>query len=265
MCLKNKTSGYSCELASFVKGLDVTGIGRIQGYPKRLSPARFVEYIDHILLGIKPPSERFLGANNLFTGLVEEKAFVHSIESTGENVRLCIKAPLIASDAKMGDSISTNGCCLTIVEIHENLVSFDAVPETMQRTNLGELSPQSPVNLERALLPTTRLGGHYVTGHIDGVGEVHRIEDAGEWRKIYVAVPVDLSRQMATKGSVAIDGVSLTLVDVEDGLFSVVLIPHTLEVTTIGDRQEGDRVNIETDLLAKYVDRQLNFLKPTES
>ena len=196
----------------------------------------------------------------MFTGLVEEKAFVHSCEPAGENVRLSIKAPLIASDAKIGDSISTNGCCLTVVEIVDQVLSFDAVPETMERTNLGQLTSGSPVNLERALLPETRLGGHYVTGHIDGSGKIERIEDAGDWRKYYVRVSPELSRQMASKGSVAIDGVSLTLVDVEDGLFSVVLIPHTLEVTTIGDRHPGDPVNIETDLLAKYVQRQLEYL-----
>ena len=198
----------------------------------------------------------------MFTGLVEEKASVHSIVPAGDNVRIYVSADLVSQDAGIGDSISINGCCLTVVGVSGSILSFDAVPETLQRTNLGKLTEHSPVNLERALKPDTRLGGHYVTGHIDGIGTIRTIEDHQDWRKIYVAVDPTLTLQMASKGSVAIDGVSLTLVDVIDDAFSVVLIPHTLKVTTIGDRRVNDAVNIETDLLAKYVERQLQFLNP---
>lgn len=199
----------------------------------------------------------------MFTGLVEEKAKVQGIDISGDNARIAIACPLVSQDAAIGDSISVNGCCLTVVEIAEQVLSFDAVPETLQRTNLGELKADSPVNLERALKPDTRLGGHYVTGHIDGLGTVREIEEHPEWRKIHVRVDRHLASQMASKGSVAIDGVSLTLVDVGDDSFSVVLIPHTLQVTTIGGRAVDDKVNIETDLLAKYVERQLQFLNPS--
>ena len=203
---------------------------------------------------------RLKGPKVVFTGLVEEKARVESLIQTGDNFRLRVACSLVHEGAAIGDSISVNGCCLTVVEQADSVLGFDAVPETMLRTNLGQLVEGSPVNLERALRPDTRLGGHYVTGHIDGLGTVKQIDQNEEWWKFYVKVDAALARQMASKGSVAIDGVSLTLVDVTDGGFSVVLIPHTLEVTTIGGRAVGEPVNIETDLLAKYVERQLQFM-----
>ncbi|MGI9515418.1 MAG: riboflavin synthase [Pirellulaceae bacterium] len=210
-------------------------------------------------------SARFLyfvsSSSIVFTGMVEEIGQVESTESRQDNVRLAIRAAIIHTDASIGDSISINGCCLTIVGIDGDLLQFDAVPETLQRTNLGQLEPGSGVNLERALRPDSRLGGHYVTGHVDGLGTIRSLDDNEEWRKIFVEVDPQLTRQMSGKGSVAIDGISLTLVDVDDNSFSVVLIPHTREVTTIGRRKPGDRVNIETDLLAKYVERQLQYLQ----
>jgi riboflavin synthase len=136
------------------------------------------------------------------------------------------------------------------------VLTFQAGTETLSRTNLGKLASGSPVNLERSLKVGDRMGGHYVTGHIDSVGQVAIREDDGEWAKFWFSIPPLLSRQMASKGSVAVDGISLTLVDVEAGRFSVALIPHTLDVTTLGKREVGDEVNIETDLLAKYVEAQ---------
>ncbi len=191
-------------------------------------------------------------------------ATIEQISSTGDNVQIQIQTSQIHQGVKLGDSVALNGCCLTVVQVKNNVLAFDAVPETMQRTNLGELKSGDFVNVERALLPETRLGGHYVTGHIDGAGQIRQIETHPDWRKIFVTVPEPLARQMASKGSVAIDGVSLTLVDVGTDYFSVVLIPHTLSVTTIGNREVADRVNIETDLLAKYVERQLEFLSSTK-
>ena len=202
--------------------------------------------------------------DQVFTGLIEEKGTVLNMNPSGENVRLEIQTRLVCQDARIGDSISINGCCLTIVAVQDDILSFEAVPETLDRTNLGQLAPESKVNLERALKPDTRLGGHYVTGHIDGPGVIERIEDHTDWRKIHVRVDSSMSVQMASRGSVAIDGISLTLVDVDTHSFSVVLIPHTLQATTIGERKTSDRVNIETDLLAKYVERQIQFLNPTQ-
>lgn len=197
----------------------------------------------------------------MFTGLVEEIGEIHSIDTMGENVRIQIGAHVVGDDVAIGDSICVNGCCLTVVAVEsrgsESLLGFDAVPETLKRTNLGGLSIGSPVNLERSLRPDTRLGGHFVTGHIDCCGKVDEIIEAADWRTIWIRVPATAAVQMAAKGSVAVDGISLTLVEVNHDRFSVALIPHTLSVTTIGRRKVGDQVNIETDLLAKYVQRQL--------
>ncbi|MBC8350985.1 MAG: riboflavin synthase [Planctomycetes bacterium] len=193
----------------------------------------------------------------MFTGLVEALGNVVAIESRPPGVRLAIRSTKIASDATLGDSISVNGCCLTVVECGEDDFSFDAGEETLSRTNLGHLGKGSSVNLERSLQLGDRLGGHLVTGHIDAVGHLDQRLDEEDWSTFWFRVPKLLARQMASKGSVAVDGISLTLVDVEDERFSVALIPHTLQVTTLGKLQVGGEVNIETDLLAKYVERQL--------
>ena len=155
----------------------------------------------------------------------------------------------------MADSISVNGCCLTVIERHGDTFGFQAGPETLARTNLGELKPGSPVNLERALAVGDRLGGHFVSGHIDGVGTLLSRDDYGEWSTFWFSVPRSLAVQMASKGSIAVDGVSLTIVDSQPDRFSVALIPYTLAVTTLGRLQPGGKVNLETDLLAKYVQR----------
>jgi riboflavin synthase len=193
----------------------------------------------------------------MFTGLVESLAPVVSLVPEGPGVRLVVRDARIAAEAILGESISVNGCCLTVIGIEGETFAFQAGSETLSRTNLGELVPGDAVNLERSLRFSDRLGGHLVTGHIDAVGTVDERLDEGDWAKFWFRVPAALARQMAPKGSVAVDGVSLTLVDVESERFSVALIPHTLAVTTLGRRQRGSRVNIETDLLAKYVERQL--------
>ena len=195
----------------------------------------------------------------MFTGLVQSLAAVSAIEQDGPGVRLMIVDPLTAHRAAVGDSIAVNGCCLTVVSADEQSVSFEAGPETLARTTLGQLAVGDHLNLETSLKVGDELGGHLVTGHIDAVGTVDARHDDAEWSTMWIKVPSSLSRQLASKGSVAVDGVSLTLVDVEDDRFSVALIPHTLHVTTLGARQVGDPVNLETDVLAKYVQRQLEW------
>ncbi len=193
----------------------------------------------------------------MFTGLVESLAEVTSLVPEGPGVRLYVRDALVGGGLKLGDSVAVNGCCLTVIEIAGETFAFQAGSETLSRTNLGELQRGSRVNLERSLQLGDRLGGHLVTGHIDGVGTVDERIDEGDWSTFWFRVPRLLTRQMASKGSVAVDGVSLTLVGVENERFSVALIPHTLAVTTLGGRAVGEQVNIETDLLAKYVERQM--------
>ena len=193
----------------------------------------------------------------MFTGLVEEKGNVASITQADGAAEITIDASVVHVDAAIGDSIAINGCCLTVVKINENQLTFEAGSETLSRTNLGELQSGSPVNLERALAVGQRMGGHYVSGHIDALATVDQRNDDGQWAEFWFKVPPELTKQMASKGSVAVDGISLTLVNVEADRFSVALIPHTLDVTTLGSRSVGDTVNIETDLLAKYVQQQL--------
>ena len=193
----------------------------------------------------------------MFTGLVESLAEVKSLVPVGPGVRLAVKDKVIATRAAIGDSIAVNGCCLTVVAIDGDALTFEAGEETLNRTTLGTVKKGDRVNLETSLSMGDSLGGHLMAGHVDGVGTVDERADDAEWSKFWFRVPAELTRQMASKGSVAVDGVSLTLVDVERERFSVALIPHTLKVTTLGFRQVGDRVNIETDVLAKYVERQL--------
>ena len=193
----------------------------------------------------------------MFTGLVESLAPLRRIDADGPGRRLVVGDRAIAERSKLGDSIAINGCCLTVVDVDGDELTFEAGPETLQRTNLGRLTLGELVNLETSLRLGDSLGGHLVAGHIDAVGTVAELVDDGPWRTMWFRTPGDLSRQMASKGSVAVDGVSLTLVAVEADRFSVALIPHTLSTTTLGLRKVGDEVNLETDLLAKYVERQL--------
>jgi riboflavin synthase len=195
----------------------------------------------------------------MFTGLVELKASVVSVLEAPPGRRLRIAAPTIAADAALGDSICVSGCCLTVVALADGVLDFEAGPETLSRTTLGQLQAGSPVNLERSLRMNDKLGGHLVTGHIDAVGEVAVRNDMGEWSEFWFRFPKSYAGQIAAKGSIAVDGVSLTVVAAEADRFSVQLIPHTLAVTTLGALRAGSAVNLETDLLAKYVERQLAF------
>jgi riboflavin synthase len=193
----------------------------------------------------------------MFTGLVQMLAQVREAQSQPPGRRLVVDAPLLARDAQLGDSIAINGCCLTVVAIDRTNLAFEAGPETLALTNLGELSQGSSVNLEASLRVGDKLGGHFVTGHVEGIGTLSQRIDDRDWSTLWFHFPRELGRYMVRKGSIAIDGVSLTLVDVEDERFSVALIPHTLAVTTLGGLAVGARVNLETDLLAKYAQKQL--------
>ena len=196
----------------------------------------------------------------MFTGLVETLAEVAEVVAQPPGVRIIVRAPRVATIAEIGDSIAVNGCCLTVVRIDEEKVEFEAGEETLACTSLGALRAGENVNLETSLRAGDPIGGHYMTGHVDAVGWVAERRDDRDWCMMRFRASQAQLRQMASKGSVAVDGVSLTLVDVTEEGFSVALIPHTLEVTTLGQRCVGDAVNLETDVLAKYVERQLeNF------
>ena len=200
----------------------------------------------------------------MFTGLVEGLGTVRAITQEVAGVRLDIAPPeLMLTTAEtdrcqIGDSVAINGCCLTVIAINSGCWSFQAGEETLSKTNLGRLHTSDVVNLERSLPVSARLGGHFVQGHVDGTGTVDSIARDGDWVTMWFRVPTQLAALMVPKGSVAVDGVSLTLVDVEPERFSIALIPHTLEVTTLGRRAVGDAVNIETDILGKYVQKLLH-------
>jgi riboflavin synthase len=199
----------------------------------------------------------------MFTGLVESLGRVVEAVPEPPGLRLVVDAGPLAADAALGDSICTSGCCLSVVRIDGPRLSFELGPETLARTTLGRLAAGSPVNLERSLRLSDRLGGHLVTGHVDGMGRLaSRLQD-GDWVTCRFTAPPALVAQMASKGSVAVDGVSLTLVDVTPAEFSVALIPHTLACTTLGSLAVGDGVNLETDLVFKYVDRWLAARQPS--
>ena len=182
---------------------------------------------------------------------------ITSCRREGAGCRLAIRCGPLASGTAVGDSIAVNGCCLTVVGLAIDSLEFDAGPETLARTNLGRLDVDDRVNLERSLRAGEPLGGHFVTGHVDDVGVLAAREDQGEWSTLAFQVPPQLTRQMVSKGSVAVDGVSLTLVEIRPDAFTVQLIPHTLSVTTLGNLSIGDPVNIETDLLAKYAQKAM--------
>jgi riboflavin synthase len=197
----------------------------------------------------------------MFTGLVERMGTVADVIVRPPGKRLVVRSEELARGAALGDSVAVSGCCLTVISIAGAEFGFDAGEETLNRTNLGRLAAGSPVNLERSLRLQDRLGGHFVTGHIDAVGQLDERRDDAEWSYAWFRCPSLLTRQMVSKGSIAVDGVSLTLVQVEKDRFSVALIPHTLQHTTLGQLRPGDPVNLETDVLAKYVERQLLFFQ----
>src|SRR5215204_1014137 len=194
----------------------------------------------------------------MFTGLVREVGEVVSVEGDGRGVRLAVRAPLTAADAAVGDSVAISGVCLTVVEAPDGVVTFDAVPETLARTTLGRLNSGAHVNLEPALRAGDPLGGHYVQGHVDGVGTVRSVEAEGDGQRLWIDADATILRYLVGKGSITVEGVSLTVAGLDAQGFAVALVPHTLEVTTLGRVAPGDRVNLETDVLAKYVERLLH-------
>ena len=193
----------------------------------------------------------------MFTGLIREVGRVASRDGGADGVRLTIEAPQTAGEAQLGDSIAINGVCLTVVAVAGGSFAFDAVPETLDRTSLGTLDHGSRVNLEPALRAGEALGGHYVQGHVDGVGTVRSVEPEGDGKRIWFDAAPELLRYVVEKGSIAVQGTSLTVAAVDDTGFAVALIPHTLEVTTLGELEPEDPVNLEADVLAKYVEKLL--------
>ena len=208
----------------------------------------------------------------MFTGIVEELGRVVRLETVEDSARLTVEAPTVTQDVSLGDSVSVNGCCLTVAAVHGSTFTADLMAETLTRTTLCSQAPGDPVNLERALRATDRLGGHIVQGHVDATAEVLDRSHGEHWDLLRVGLPRETARYVAVKGSVALDGVSLTVVDVEDAQhdapdasptpgagasLSVGLIPETLQRTTLGTRRPGERVNLEVDVMAKYAERLL--------
>jgi riboflavin synthase len=195
----------------------------------------------------------------MFTGIVEELGEVVGLGwvAAGRSAVLRVEGALVASDAHDGDSISVNGVCLTVVEVDGDALSFDVMRESLERSALGQLRPGDPVNLERAVTPTTRLGGHIVQGHVDGVGVIDSVVPGEAWTDVRISLPAHLDRYVVEKGSICVDGVSLTVVSVDTEGFTVSLIPTTLARTTLGARRPGAPVNLEVDVVAKYVEKLL--------
>jgi riboflavin synthase len=189
----------------------------------------------------------------MFTGIVEERGTVREVGPR----RLSVGCRTVLADAEIGSSIAVNGVCLTVVDRSEDQLGFDLSEETLRRTSFSRLSAGDPVNLERPLTLSSRLGGHLVQGHVEGVGEVMAVEPLQEGAWLTVRVPDAIRRFLVEKGSVCVDGISLTVADLGDETFSVAVIPHTLDVTTLGSAREGDPVNLEVDMIAKYVDALL--------
>lgn len=193
----------------------------------------------------------------MFTGIVRERGRVAGVDGGAGGVRLRIEAPWTAAAVAVGDSVAVGGVCLTVVEVREGELAFDAVPETLSRTALGGLAAGDEVNVEPALRAGEPLGGHLMQGHVDGVGRVRSVEPEGGGSRIWVDAPADVLRYCVEKGSIAVDGTSLTVAALDDVGFAVALIPHTLAVTTLGALAPGAEVNLEADVLAKYVERLL--------
>ncbi len=194
----------------------------------------------------------------MFTGIVEELGeVVRLTESGGDSAVLAVRGPLVTSDARHGDSISVNGVCLTVIDNEDGVFTADVMGESLRRSSLGALRVGSPVNLERAATVGSRLGGHLVQGHVDGVAQLIGREPAAEWEVLRFSLPPALSRYVVEKGSITVDGVSLTVMAVDDESFSVGLIPTTLKLTVLGAKAVGDPVNLEVDVIAKYVEKMM--------
>ncbi|MFI1801581.1 riboflavin synthase [Streptomyces sp. NPDC020379] len=193
----------------------------------------------------------------MFTGIVEELGEVVAVDSQGDSSVFRLRGPLVTEGAKHGDSIAVNGVCLTVVETADGEFTADVMAESLKRSSLGALAPGSRVNLERPMALGGRLGGHIVQGHVDGTGTVVERIPGEHWEIVKIALPAGLRRYVVDKGSITVDGVSLTVVEAGDDFFTVSLIPTTLQLTTLGIKQPGDPVNLEVDVLAKYVERLL--------
>ena len=197
----------------------------------------------------------------MFTGIVEEAGVIDKIKPTARSIEMTVRANVCGQGVKVGDSVAVNGCCLTAVKIatkgRAKLIQFDLLQESWSRTNFQFGKPGSLVNLERSLRANGELGGHFVTGHVDGLGKIVRWERAGKDHVLDIAAPADVMKYLVFKGSVAVDGISLTVAAVQKKSFRIWIIPHTFEVTVLQERQVGDAVNLEADLLGKYVERFL--------
>jgi riboflavin synthase len=198
----------------------------------------------------------------VFTCIIEELGLVQTIEDQGDAVRLTVRGPLVTTDAALGDSISVDGCCLTVASRDGETFTADVMRETLDRSSLGALAPGDPVNLERPMRLDGRLGGHLVQGHVDGTGAIESRDHSEHWDVVRVSLPAALARYVVPKGSITVDGVSLTVASVDDLSFTVSLIPTTLELTTLGRKPVGDPVNLEVDVVAKYVERLLAHPAP---
>ena len=198
----------------------------------------------------------------MFTGLIEEIGEIKSIEKGTKSAKITIKAEKILEGTKLGDSIATNGVCLTVAEFNKSSFSVDVMAETIRSSNLGKLKPGSLVNLERALRVNDRLGGHIVSGHIDGVGTIIDFNKEENATLVSIGTTVDILKYIVHKGSIAIDGVSLTVAYVDENIFKVSIIPHTKDETTLLVKKIGDEVNLESDMLAKYVEKLLKYDEP---
>ena len=194
----------------------------------------------------------------MFTGLIQEMGEMATFKRRSGGAVLSLKAGKIASSADLGDSIAVNGVCLTVVARTGGLISFDLSEETLRATNLGGLKPGDRVNLEPSLTPDSKMGGHFVTGHVDSVGRIRSKEPVGDMLKYEIEVPPEVMHFLVGKGSVAVDGISLTVVDILKDGFTLIIIPHTAKLTTLGFKGQGDTVNIETDILGKYVAKFLD-------
>jgi len=194
----------------------------------------------------------------VFTGLILEMGELTSLKRRSGGAVLTLKADRIATAAATGDSIAINGVCLTVIAINNNGISFDLSDETLSATNLGRLKPGDRINLESSLTPDSKMGGHFVTGHVDSAGKIRSRETSGDMLKFEIEAPPDVLHFLVKKGSVAVDGISLTVVDILKDGFTLIIIPHTARLTTLGFKGPGDTVNLETDILGKYVARFMN-------
>lgn len=202
----------------------------------------------------------------MFTGIIEAVGHIQSLTPKGDDIRLTVKVgKLDMSDVKLGDSIATNGVCLTVVDFADDFYSVDVSPETIKRSGFADYQAGSKVNLEKAMQANARLGGHIVSGHVDGVGEVVSIQPIERWLEVWIKAPDNLAKYLAEKGSITVDGVSLTVNEVDGAKFMLTLIPHTLQETIIGTYKTGTKINLEVDLIARYLERLMLGDKAAQS